>query len=100
MLYITGLIALTFFAVIGIASFITSAARECVRDDKMSLVLSGLSAADAEARVRRAVGICADIRCERLCCECADDEAAAICERLNADFGILIIEKADAKHPL
>ena len=91
MTYIFGLIILTFFAVIGLAGFITAVMRGCGSDDKLKLVLSELTAGTAEARVRRAVSICEDIRCEHLICECADNEAARICEKLRDDHGIISI---------
>ena len=91
-MYIFCLIMLSFFAVIGLASFVTSLIRSRVGSDiDLAVILYGLRATDAEARARKAAVICEEIRCKKLICECTDDEAAEICRKLQRTHGIIEI---------
>ena len=93
-MYILGMIVLTFFAVIGAASFITAISRSISgKDDCFVLVLKDLTENDAEIRVRRAVQLCGELRCEQLICECADDAAVRICEILREKHPIIEISR-------
>lgn len=95
-MYILGMITLTFFAIIGLASFITAICRRTyVKDDRAVLVLRELTADNAEHRVRRAAAVCEELRCERLICECADDTAAEICDLLSADYPVIEIQEKE-----
>lgn len=88
---IVGMIAIAFFALIGTASFVTALMRLNDADEKMSLILWELRADDAEDRVRRAARLCDRIRCPRLICRCADEEAEMICEKLKREYRIIEI---------
>lgn len=90
-MYIIGMITLTFFAVIGAASFITSLLRANGADEHLSIVLSELNEDNAEARVRKAAHLCSEIRCEKLICECADMKTEEICARLSDEYSFIKI---------
>ena len=91
-MYIFGMLILTFFAVIGVAVFITALYRARGADKHLSIVLSELYADNAEVRIRNAAELCSEIRCERLICECADTQTMSICARLSRDHPIIIIK--------
>ena len=93
-MYIAGMLILTFFALIGLCAFITAIADliHSGTDNGAMLILSGLSEADAEARVRRAARICRDKRCGRLICVVdPDDPAKIICENLTPEYPFIEI---------
>ena len=85
------MIVLSFFALIGAAAFL-SALLDGDADEKTALVLEQLRAADAEVRIRRAARLCETIRCQRLICRCADEEAEQICERMTREYRMIEIQ--------
>ena len=92
MLYILCLIMLTFFAVIGLLTFINAIVLGLSsKNDDMNIILPSLTGSDAEHRVRKAVYICEEIGCRRLICKCADDEARLICSKLKASYPVIEI---------
>ena len=99
-MYIIGLIILTFFALIGILAFINSIIKLRDPDRKATMILSDLSAGDAEMRIRRAARICSEIRCERLICMCADADSLFICKALSAVYPVIEARKAEDDPPL
>ena len=93
MLYIIVLIIMTFFAVIGLITFINALILgNDLRNEDVKLVLDSLSGNSAERRVRKAVNICEELSCRRLVCECSDEEARFICKKLKERYPIIEIE--------
>ena len=93
-MYIFFLIALSFFAVIGLATFITSLSRGLNKNNGgFAVLLFDLTEDDAEIRLRYAIRICEEIRCEKLICECSDDRAEAIIKIMQKSHSIIEIKR-------
>ena len=90
-MYILGMIVLSFFALIGAASFL-SALLSSGADPETALLLENLTIDNAEIRIRRAARLCDRIRCDRLICRCADEEAEKICTMLMKEYRIIEIQ--------
>ena len=95
-MYIIGMIILTFFAIIGIATLIDAAYRAIsrVRGD-LILVLPLLGADDAEARTRQAARLCEQAAGSAVVCICdAGSEAEAICTRLRDEYPTVVVTES------
>jgi hypothetical protein len=100
-MYIVCLIVLTFFAVIGLATFISairSSALAC--DGEMLLILPDIDKSCAEARVRRAASVAESVRGCRIIAVCTDEASKEICERLKIQFDNLETVDRDAVHTI
>ena len=100
MVYILSMVTLVFFAIIGISTFISSVKGIGHRaGPDASLVIKGLTAQNAEARIRAAVSICLRYRGTELLAECEDVEAKEICEKLTEGYPFVnIVMKQNDKH--
>lgn len=94
MVYILCMVVLVFFAVIGVSSFIVSIKNPAYRlSARAELVISGLTAENAEAQIRAAAGICMRYGGIRLICVCESDEIREICERLRKEYSFIEIKQ-------
>lgn len=90
-MYILCMVILGFFALIGLCSFIAGITQNDVPCAK--LILSGLSADNAEAQLRAAAGICRRHKNIRLICICGrNDPAYDICRLMQKDHPFIEIE--------
>lgn len=87
------LIILIFFAIIGICAFITSLLDHCYHGEHEStLVIEGLSAENAEARIRSAARICQHHKGMTLRCVCSEENPAYdICKLMQKEYPLMEI---------
>lgn len=90
-MYIAMMITVGFFAVIGVAVFLSALLRCGEQDVDSELVLRNLTAENAEARVRSAASACEKLRCPKLICICSELEAERICALLKKEYGVIEI---------
>lgn len=92
-MYIFCLIILIFFAIIGICAFITSLLDHCYHGEHEStLVIGGLSAENAEARIRSAARICQHHKGMKLRCVCSEENPAYdICKLMQKEYPLMEI---------
>ena len=98
-MYIVFLIILTFFAVIGVATFISairSASLSC--DGELILFLPEIDERCAEARIRYAASVVESVREYRIIAVCTDDNAKAICDKLKQKIENLEAVTSDDVH--
>lgn len=98
-MYIVCLIILTFFAVIGLATFISairSASLSC--DGELILILPELDERCAEARIRYAASVVENVSECRIVAVCTDEGSKAICEKLKLQIDNLEIVDQDNVH--
>ena len=102
-MYILSMIILIFFAIIGLCAFITAVIDSMHSGaGELLIILRELSEDNAEARVRKAAGICRNCRGSRIICVCEKDSPEeSICEMLKRDHPfITICGKDDLKDVL
>ena len=90
-MYIFCMIILIFFAIIGICAFITSLLDHCYHGEHEStLVIEGLSAENAEARIRSAARICQHHKGMTLRCVCSEENPAYdICKLMQKEYPLM-----------
>ena len=92
-MYILSMIILIFFAIIGLCAFITAVIDSMHSGaGELLLILRDLRTDTAEARVRKAAGICRNYRGARMICVCEKDSPEeSICEMMQRDHPFITI---------
>ena len=92
-MYILSMIILIFFAIIGLCAFITAVIDSMHSGaGELLIILRELSEDNAEARIRKAVGICRSCKGTRVICVCEkSDPAYKICEMMQRDHPFITI---------
>ena len=86
-MYIVCLIILTFFAVIGLATFISAVrSASLVCDGELILILPEIDERCAEARIRYAASVVDSARECRIVAVCTDEGSKAICEQMKVQI--------------
>lgn len=93
-MYILGLVILVFFAVIGLAVFVSTLVKANLRSstEGFILLIPQVSEDNAEARIRSATSIIGSTHGCRLICVCKNEPCTRmICEKMQREFPYLEI---------
>lgn len=99
-MYVLSMIILIFFAIIGLCAFLTALIDAFYKGNgETLLILKGLGADNAEARIRSAARICQHHREMRLICLCGEDHPAYdICRLMQQEYPFLEIAPSTDTH--